>query len=211
MKVSGLLRFSLRAGIVAPVLFVGCFMILGWLRPGYDPRMMYVSELSLGSYGWIQIMSFVVFGGLLVVFTSGALYKLKRKERVALIPLIGLCYILLGLFVMDPVATLPGQESFSGRAHSILAIIVFTLMPAHCLIFAKQVGRVFRQWSALAGVVVALTALLILLANQIPALWSVLGQWIGLIQRVSIITYMLWLFSFAVTISRKRRGEFFVR
>ena len=50
------------AGIIGPALFVGIFMLEGWVRPGYEPLKMYVSALSLGSRGWIQIVNFVGFG-----------------------------------------------------------------------------------------------------------------------------------------------------
>ena len=57
--------------MIAPVLFVAVFTIEGSLRVGYDPISSYVSELSLGPRGWIQIANFVVFGALVLVFASG--------------------------------------------------------------------------------------------------------------------------------------------
>jgi Protein of unknown function (DUF998) len=48
------------AGRIGPLLFVATFTIAGWLRPGYRAREMFVSELSLGSRGWIQIANFIV-------------------------------------------------------------------------------------------------------------------------------------------------------
>jgi hypothetical protein len=41
---------------------VAVFTIEGWLRPGYDPLSTYVSALSLGLHGWIQIVNFIVLG-----------------------------------------------------------------------------------------------------------------------------------------------------
>jgi hypothetical protein len=41
--------------MIGPALFVLVFTLEGWLRPGYDPLAMYVSALSLGPSGWIQI------------------------------------------------------------------------------------------------------------------------------------------------------------
>ena len=57
------------AGIIGPPLFVAIFTLEGWFRSGYEPTRMYVSELSLGSRGWIQNVNFVVFGLLFLVFS----------------------------------------------------------------------------------------------------------------------------------------------
>jgi hypothetical protein len=59
------------AGIIGPVLFVTVFTVEGWLRPGYDWRSMYVSELALGPRGWVQIANFALYGVLQLVFASG--------------------------------------------------------------------------------------------------------------------------------------------
>ena len=63
------------AGMIAPTLFVGTFTIEGSLRPGYDPGTIhfreYVSALSIGPGGCIQIANFVVVGLLLLAFARG--------------------------------------------------------------------------------------------------------------------------------------------
>jgi len=62
-------KLSAWAGILAPVIFVGVFTVEGGLRNGYDPMKMYISALSLGNRGWIQISNFIVLGLLLFIFT----------------------------------------------------------------------------------------------------------------------------------------------
>ena len=62
-------KLAAWAGMVGPALFVGIFMLEGWLRPGYNPLSTYVSALSLGSRGWIQIANFIVLGILLLIFS----------------------------------------------------------------------------------------------------------------------------------------------
>jgi len=56
------------------------FMIEGWLHPGYDPLKMYVSALSLGPRGWVQIVNFMVFGGLLIVFTRAVAAEFRSGK-----------------------------------------------------------------------------------------------------------------------------------
>ena len=84
------------AGIVGPVLFVLTFALEGWLRPGYEPLSMYVSALSLGPRGWIQIVNFVVFGVLLLVFTYGVTAEFQNRKALlggsVLLNVIAFCF-----------------------------------------------------------------------------------------------------------------------
>ena len=59
------------AGIIGTTLFVAIFTLEGWYRPGYEPLKIYVSALSLGPRGGIQILNFILFGVLLFVFSRG--------------------------------------------------------------------------------------------------------------------------------------------
>jgi len=58
----------LWAGVVAPPIFTVIYLVDGATRAGYDPMRHQVSLLSLGDRGWLQTLSFLVAGGLLVVF-----------------------------------------------------------------------------------------------------------------------------------------------
>jgi hypothetical protein len=68
------------AGMIGPVLFVAIFTIEGWLRSGYDARSMFVSELALGPRGWIQIVNFLVFGLLFLLFARGVAAEFQEGK-----------------------------------------------------------------------------------------------------------------------------------
>jgi hypothetical protein len=53
--------------MIGPTLFVVMFTLEGWLRPGYEPLGMFISELALGPRGWIQVSNLMLFGALLRV------------------------------------------------------------------------------------------------------------------------------------------------
>ncbi len=53
------------------ILFTATFLIAGATRRGYDPWRQAISELSLGSGGWVQQVNFIGLGALLVVSTFG--------------------------------------------------------------------------------------------------------------------------------------------
>ena len=58
------------AGVLGLMLFVVIFTIEGWLRSGYEPARMYISELSLGSRGWNHNVNFLVFGLLFLIIAQ---------------------------------------------------------------------------------------------------------------------------------------------
>jgi hypothetical protein len=62
---------SRRGRTIGSALFVGVFTIDGYFRPGYDQFREYVSALSIGPRGWIQIANFVVVGLLLLESARG--------------------------------------------------------------------------------------------------------------------------------------------
>ena len=66
------------AGMIGPTLFVAVFTLEGWLRPGYNPLSMVVSELSLGPRGWIQITNFLMLGVLFLIFAPGFFVNARR-------------------------------------------------------------------------------------------------------------------------------------
>lgn len=130
------------AGMIGSTLFILIFTLEGWYRPGYEPLEMYVSVLSLGSRGWVQILNFVVFGVLLLIFSWGVAAgfpngKASRGGPI-LLRIIAIGYLLSGPFVMDPANTPRNQMTFHGTIHGILGGIVFSLMPVSCFVFLRR-------------------------------------------------------------------------
>src|SRR4051812_15706279 len=112
---------AMWAGIIGPVLFVSLVVIEGRLRVGYDSREMYISALSLGPRGWVQILNFVISGLLFLVFARGVAAEAPSRVGPALLTIIALGYLLSGLFGMDPVGT---SRSIHGTVHHFIARIV---------------------------------------------------------------------------------------
>ena len=205
-------RLAAWAGIIGSALFVAIFTIEGWLRPGYAPLKMYVSALSLGPRGWIQMANFLLFGVLLFVFTRliAAEFQAGKAARAGLVLLtiISCCYFISGPFVMDPTGTPLSQVTVHGTVHGIAGAIVFILMPVTIFVY---LGR-FRsdpkwkslQWAALVlGTISAVGSVMLTIFTKFPALQNLFIDWLGLIQRTSIVPFMLWVFIFAVALLRK--------
>jgi hypothetical protein len=207
-------QISAWAGMIGTTLFVMIFTLEGWYRPGYKPLEMFVSALSLGSRGWIQILNFIIFGALLFVFSRGvaAEFPNGKASRGGLIILttIAICYFLSGPFVMDPANTPRNQMTFHGTMHGLFGGIVFTLMPISCFVFLRRFREdlkwQFLQWWTLGlGLISALGVVLLTIATKSPDTQNVFSDWFGLIQRTAIVPFMIWIFIFALGLLKRSK------
>lgn len=208
-------QHTVWAGILAPILFVGIFTVEGFLRPGYSALSMHISALSLGSRGWIQIVNFILFGLLLLVFTHSiaASFPAGKTPRAGMILLVIIAALILlsGPFVMDPAGTPQDQKTLHGTVHGIFGGLVFVLMPISIFTFLRS----FRadpkwhnlyRWTLAIGIFDALAVLVFTIASKAPSLVSLFSPWIGLIQRTALIPFMIWLFIVAVTELKRIRS-----
>lgn len=208
-------RYGAWAGMIGPILFIGIFSLEGLLRPDYDPFSMFISELSLGPRGWIQITNFMIFGTLLFLFTisiATEFYEGKASRAGPILFLIfAICLFASGPVVMDPVNTVPEQMSWHGILHNILGAIFFSLSPVSCFVFLRRFREEpkwywFRRWTIIAGTII-IVAVIVLAIGQKTSITApnALSDWIGLIQRIALITYLIWLFVFALGLHMQKK------
>jgi hypothetical protein len=202
------------AGVVGPLVFVAVFTLEGWYRPGYDPVRMFVSALSMGPRGWIQITSFIVTGASFLLFARSVAVRFPTgpasRAGPIMLTIIGACLIGSGPFVMDSPEILFPQMSFHGRVHSILGAFVFSLGPASCFVFFRRFRldadwRPLRWWTLAAGIVMTTAVVLMKVAMlPPPAPPSPLHAYLGVIQRVAIVSLMGWIASVAGFMIRRK-------
>lgn len=197
--------------MVGSVLFVSVFTVYGWLCPGYSPTRMFVSELSLGPYGWVQMLNFVLTGALVLVFGRGlaAHFSTGAASRAGpvLVQCMGVSLMVSGVFATDPSAMFD-QASAHGVAHGIFGALFFTLAPVSCFVFYRRfrsdrAWRPMAGWTLAAGVVLTLGVGLLKLSQQ-PG--SGLFEWKGLGQRLILVTVMAWIFAVAFRLRHRYRG-----
>ena len=205
-------RIAAWAGMLAPVLFVAIFTIAGWLRPGYEPLKTYVSALSLGSYGWIQMANFVILGVLLFLFSRGvaAEFPSGRASRAGpiLLAIMSILFILSGPLRMDPTGTPLSQVTIHGTIHGLAGGIIFILMPITCFVFLRRFRvdpdwQSLRWWTLGLGILIAAAVILLTISSKLPPVQNIFTAWLGLIQRTIIVPFMLWVFIFALGIHRR--------
>jgi hypothetical protein len=205
------LKISIWAGMIGPVLFIIVFTLEGWFRPGYNPLGMYVSELSLGPRGSIQIVNFIIFGLLFLIFTRAVANEFRNgkasKAGPILLTIIALCFLISGPFVTDPGTIFTYQMSWHGILHGIFGALVFSLAPISCFIFYRRFREDLRwqmlsKWTITACIIIVI-AVIFMKIGQIPP--SIINANVGLIQRVALITYLSWIFTFALAFYRRNR------
>lgn len=210
------LKLATWAGIIAPVIFVAVFSIEGWLRPSYNALSTYVSALSLGPRGWIQIANFLVFGLLLFVFTRGVGSEIQSGKAsrggVTLLTIIAACYFFSGPFVMDPDGTPLSQVTVHGTVHGILGAIAFLLMPISCFVYLRRFNadekwHALRGWTLFLGTISAAALVVLTVTTKFPQFQSTFADWDGLIQRSLIIPFMIWVFIFALELHRQVKNR----
>jgi hypothetical protein len=209
-------RFAAWAGIIAPALFVGVFTIEGWLRPGYDPAREFVSALSLGGRGWIQMTSFILTGALLFVFSRGVAAGFPTgkasKAGPILLAIISLLLLISGPFVMDPTGTPQGEMTVHGIIHGLAGGIVFLLMPTTCFVFLRRFRSdpewlPSRWWTLVLAIIITAAVILLTIASKVPGIQSAFEGWMGIIQRTLLIPFMLWVFLFGLNLLKRSKQD----
>ena len=200
-------------GVLGPILFIGVFLWQGATRPNYHPIKTFVSQLSLGDGGWMQI-AFVISGLLIAAF--GLAMLVTRRPPLwgwIAVSVAGFGLIGAGCFVDDPwLGYPPGPGtpagigwpvSPHGWGHLLSAFFIFLGLDGAALFFAWAFAQRQRQcWyaysviSAIAFPVLYVAALASGVASGDPA--SPLGGYAGLFQRASLVTGLAWVALLAV-------------
>ena len=194
------------AGMLGSALFVTVFSIEGWLRLGYNWRSTFISELSIGPRGWIQILNFMILGTLFLVFTSGVAAEFRdgkaSKWGPTLLTVIGVSFLVSGPLVTDVASTPRDQMSLHGIFHGIFGALVFSLAPVSCFVFWRRFRedpkwKHLQGWTLTAGIVTTVALILLTASAKQPIQPNVFTPWNGLIQRLVIVPYLIWIFIFA--------------
>jgi len=151
-KTLSLTRILLLCGAIAGPLFIFTVLIQDYTRPGFDPRLQALSLLSLGQWGWVQIVNFVLAGVLNLLYAGGLWRRLHPGRAGTWGPLLigayGFGLILVGVFRTDPAngfpqgAIAPTGPSWHGVIHALGGLFVFVMLSAALAVFV----RLFLAW-----------------------------------------------------------------
>ena len=188
-------RVATALGTAGPLLFLGIATVTGLTQPGYDPRTQPLSEIALGSHGWIMTANFFFFGLVIVAFAVAFFRGLARPSSAAtaFIGLAGLGIIASGLFPTDPQG---GPETPTGTLHNTLFLVLFLalVIGQGCAAFAlrREPGwRGLARYTALTPL--ASFALLVAFIGFGSDLGDPLFAIGGLLQRLMIAVAFGWM------------------
>lgn len=206
------LRLLLACGAIGPLLFIVVFLIEGATRPNYSAWHHFVSSLSLGEQGWMQMTNFIVCGVLVFCFAIGLRGVLHPGKGSTwgpiLLGIFGLCLVGAGFFVTDPLLGYPPGASSTptlhGSLHILLSFVVFVSLPAACFVLARRFAGdpAWRGWVFYA-IATGILVVVFLIAADLAASPSPNAP-SGLLQRCSIIIGWGWIALLALRLMNKR-------
>lgn len=144
------------------------FLVEGALRPGYSPWRHAVSQLRLGSFGWVTTIAILLAAAALPAFAAGLGRALPDGVGSAW----GATPARRGRGVLRVAGGLPGRsrpghppgmparQSLHGLVHGLAGTLAFGCLSAACFVLARRFAgdpawRGWARYSALTGVVVA--------------------------------------------------------
>src|SRR2546421_629435 len=158
-KTLSLTRILVLCGAIAGPLFIFILLIEDYSIPGYDPRIHLLSLLSLGAWGWVQIVNFVLAGALNLLYAVGLWRRLHPGPAGTFGPILigayGLGLVTVGIFTTDPAngfppgATTPTGPSWHGAIHALGAGLVFLFLTAALAVFVRLFFARNERWWAL--------------------------------------------------------------
>ena len=194
-------KLLLLSGVIGPLLFLVVLLFEGTLRPGYDPRRFFGSELALGKRGWVQITNFILAGLLIFASVFGIARVLPGSLwGTLLLGLFGLCLIVAGAFVTDPVFYFPPEmqgkgPTTHGKIHGAnfplsFGSLIVTIFVFSGLFFStgNLAWALYSLFSGLA--VIGFTGMMIRAVSQ--ALQGKVEASVGLWQRAAIAIGWVW-------------------
>ncbi len=151
-KTLSLTRILLLCGAIAGPLFILTVLIQDYTVPAFNPRLQPLSLLSLGEWGWVQIVNFVLAGVLNLLYAGGLWRRLHPGRAGTWGPLLigayGLGLISVGVFRTDPANGFPPgvtaatHPSWHGAIHALGGLFVFVMLSAALAVFV----RLFLAW-----------------------------------------------------------------
>lgn len=152
----------LWAGALAAPLFAVVALAQAALRSGFDPMRHAVSQLTLGSGGWVQTLNFVLTGGLMIVCAVGLRRTLQGGPGATWAPILvaaqGAGFVAAAFFPADagngfPPETAGGAPAFTatGMIHLACAGIAFLALAAACFVLARRFAVSGERRWAVAG------------------------------------------------------------
>lgn len=190
-------------------LFLILLFLLHFIEPEFDPSWRFISEYSLGNYGWVMKLAFFS-----LAVSCAALFAAVKPEIETTGGKIGLAALLItaaGLFIAgvfdgDPVTMAKSEPPTThGILHSIGATLGIPGLPIAAVLISRSLTRHSQSWLRHGRLLrwtahltwLSVLAMIAYVIAVIPKTGFVEGVKSGWFNRLVIVSYCLWLMTAA--------------
>jgi hypothetical protein len=201
-----------RISITAGVLFALLLGSLHLLEPEFDPTWRFISEYSLGKFGWMMSLAFVSIA--ISLASIGVAIFSRVRNIVGYIGLVILVLAVVGLllaafFTTDPIITKQEDMTPSGQMHVLGASLDYSPLAFLLLSFslARHVGWVSVKkgifFIAILSIVLTIGFIFTIPADGIFGP----GVYTGLVGRFLMLSYLGWLVITAMRVLKLKNNK----
>ena len=201
-------KLLLICGILIPIIYIGTDIFAGLLYERYNFLDRAISELSaIGSPTkiiWVSIMS-LLFNPLIIAFGVGVWIFAKNNRPLNLTGILLTLWGISGyVWFFFPMNMRGSVGSFSDTMHLVVAGTTVLLMTIFISAGAFALGKSFRLYSLLTLIIMLTFGTLVgMQAPQVAA--QLPTHWMGIMERISVYSPMLWTATLAVVLLNKER------
>ncbi len=166
----------IRLAVAATVLVALIILALHVIKPEFEPSWRFISEYSIGRYGWIMKLAFMAWAvscAALALALRPAVHTTSGTIGVGLLLLVAASLVLAGLFNQDPVTIKPAESTTSGALHGIAAMIGIPSIPMAAMLISSSLVKTNPAW----------------MSHRAEVMWSAHATWISL---VLMAGYLMW-------------------
>jgi hypothetical protein len=204
------MKTSAKISLYSAAAYLVLLVALHVLKPELDPSWHFVSEYSIGQFGWVNILAFLTLS-----LSCFAAFVAVRPQITTIGGKIGLALLLLaavalaagGIFVMDPITATENEMTTHGKLHGLAGMIGIPSLPIAAVLLSRRRPRWVR-WTAHS------TWILLVLMDVV--LFSTLGKNggkfgpevpIGWPNRLLVAAFAAWLIAISVHAAKSARKE----
>jgi hypothetical protein len=185
-----------------PPVFVLIVLIDSFVHPAYNQMTDYVSELSRGQLGWLQVANFLICGVALLGFAAGIRWAVRPGPGsvggAVLFVLIGVGVIVDAFFTIDPHTST--VHTVSGIVHGVGFLVVTVALIAACFVFARRFTGGLRIYSLASGILLPVCLVVTVVVG------TPLGI-TGILQRVFLLIGWAWITVLALGLLAESKSD----
>lgn len=186
---------SSLAGVIGPLVLIITTLVSSFRNVGYDWLSQTVSQLGIGSYGWVENTGFIVMGILSITFAE-AIYAGFRPRHsliaaVTIWILIGFGFLAVGFFAADPSKS--GITTIHGYIHDFTSDTIAVLFPLACFLMVPCFVTDVHWGSFVVYTIVTGVIAFLLDSLRIFVPRPILGPWSGIYERIIMLNALIWL------------------